>query len=312
MRVALFGSPSFAVPVLEALKEVADVRAVVTQPAKPVGRGLRLRQPPLASRALELGLPLEQPTRLRRNREFTDWLDSLQLDVAVTAAYGRILPAELLSVPREGFLNVHGSLLPRWRGAAPVQWALISGDTETGISIMQTEEGLDTGPVRHVLRTGIGPDETAPELFLRLAGLGATAMTEALELLAAGRLPSVEQDDSLATHAPMLTRRDGLLDFSQPAATSYNRYRGVAAWPGTFFPLSGSDIKVHDMSPVQGESGPPGAVLNVTADGVLVACGQDALLLRQLQSPGRKRLPAQAWASGAQVGPGANLMVQEE
>src|SRR5690625_3362842 len=156
MRVALFGSPAFALPVLDVLQQEHDLRAVVTQPARPVGRGMKLTDPPLATRARQLGLEVAQPSRLRGNAEFADWLRQLRLDVAVTAAYGRILPADLLDVPTEGFLNVHGSLLPRWRGAAPIQWSLIEGDAETGITIMQTEAGLDTGPIRLQKRVAIG------------------------------------------------------------------------------------------------------------------------------------------------------------
>ena len=312
MRTVLFGTPDFAVPVLEALVETTDVVAVVTQPAKPVGRGLKLVQPPLAARALELGLKVEQPARVRGNPEFLDWLRSLDLDVAVTAAYGKILPASVLAAPREGILNVHGSLLPRWRGAAPIQWALIAGDTETGISVMQTETGVDTGPVRLTRRTEIGPDETAPDLFTRLSVLGAEAISEALALLAEGRLPSEPQDEALATHAPMLERADGRIDFSQTALSGYNRYRGVKAWPGSFFPFLGADVKVHGMSPEAGVSGKPGEVLHVGADGLLVACAEGALLLSELQSPGKKRLPARDWANGAKVRTGHSLSVQEE
>lgn len=312
MRTVLFGSPAFAVPVLEALMESTDLMGVVTQPAKPVGRGLRLVQPPLATRALELGLPLQQPQRVRRNAEFLDWLESLNLDVAVTAAYGKILPASVLAAPREGILNVHASLLPRWRGAAPIQWALIAGDSETGISVMQTETGVDTGPVRHVRRTAIAPDETAVDLFTRLSLLGAEAMSEALTLLGQGRLPSEPQDEGLATHAPMLERTDGRVDFLQTAHSAYNRYRGVKAWPGSFFPHLGADVRVHSMQPVPAVTGTPGEVLRIDAGGLLVACGGDALLLGELQSPGRKRLPARDWANGAKVRPGHNLSVQEE
>lgn len=313
MKVVLFGSPAFAVDVLEALLEPdwLELAAVVTQPAKPVGRGLRLQQPPLAARALDLGLELQQPAGLRGNSGFRGWLEALAPDVAVTAAYGRILPADLLAVPAEGFLNVHASLLPRWRGAAPVQWSLISGDTETGVSIMQTEEGLDTGPVRLARTVPIGPAETAPELFRRLSALGAAAIIEALQLLREGRLPLQPQDDSLATYAPMLTHLDGLLDFSRPARESYDRFRGVAAWPGTFFRYGPDEVKVHDLEPVDGASGVPGEVLELGPDGLLVAAGAGGLLLRELQSPGRKRLPARDWANGAGVRTGSRLLPVE-
>ena len=307
MRVALFGSPAFALPVLDVLQQEHELVAVVTQPARPVGRGLRLQQPPLAARALELGLEPVQPERLRGNREFHDWLAGLDLDVAVTAAYGRILPQDLLDVPREGFLNVHGSLLPRWRGAAPIQWALISGDSKTGISIMQTEAGLDTGPVRLQKATPIGPDETAPELFGRLAELGASAISEALALLAEGRLPLQPQDESQVTIAPLLKREDGLLDFNRPAAASYDRYRGVSAWPGTFFHHAGQDVKVHGLRVVPDSGDTPGTVLDIGPAGITVAAGDGALLLDQLQSPGRRRLAGRDWANGAGVKPGTIL-----
>lgn len=312
MKAVLFGSPAFAVPVLEVLAETVDLVAVVTQPAKPVGRGLKVVQPPLAVRALELGLHLEQPQRVRGNTGFLDWLTSLELDVAVTAAYGKILPASVLEVPREGILNVHASLLPRWRGAAPIQWALIEGDTETGVSIMQTETGVDTGPVRHVRSTAIGPDETAVDLFRRLSLLGAEAIGEALTLLAQGRLPGEPQDDSAASHAPMLVRTDGRVDFSQTALSAYNRYRGVKAWPGSYFPYLNAEVKVHSMKPVHDVTGTPGEVLQIDAGGLLVACGEGALLLGELQSPGKRRLPARDWANGAKVRTGHSLTVQEE
>lgn len=314
MKTVLFGSPSFAVPVLETLHATHGVAAVVTQPPRRAGRGMQLRQPPLAVRAGELGIEIRQPARLRGNTEFRDWLATLAPDVAVTAAYGRILPPDLLAVPREGFLNVHASLLPRWRGAAPIQWALIAGDKETGISIMQTEEGLDTGPVRLRRPTPVGPHETAPELFSRLALLGAEAAAEALRLLALGELPSEPQDERHVTLAPPLKREDGLLDFSRPAQESYDRFRGVAAWPGTFFPFAGGDVRVHALAPADAgpAAAPAGSVLGVDADGLLVAAGSGALLLQELQSPGRRRLPARDWANGAGIRPGLSLAGTEE
>ena len=312
MKTVLFGSPAFAVPVLDRLHADFNVAAVVTQPAKPAGRGMRLRQPPLAVRAHELGLEVVQPARLKGNTEFAAWLADLEPDVAVTAAYGRILPAALLSVPREGFLNVHASLLPRWRGAAPIQWALIAGDQETGISIMQTEEGLDTGPVRLQRTVTIGPAETAPELFHRLAAEGAEAAAEALALLSRGELPLEPQDAELVTLAPPLTREDGRLDFTRPARDSWNRFRGVAAWPGTFFRFSGSDVRVTALQAVPDAAGPPGHVLAVREDGLLVGSGAGALLLGELQSPGRRKLPGRDWANGAGVKAGTSLTDGEE
>lgn len=307
MRIALFGSPAFALPVLDVLQQEHELVAVVTQPAKPVGRGLKLKHPPLAERALEMGIEVMQPERLRRNGEFADWLRLQELDVAVTTAYGKILPQALLDIPTHGFLNVHASLLPRWRGAAPVQWSLISGDTVTGVSIMQTEAGLDTGPVRLRKSVSISPDETAPELFGRLAELGAEALREALRLLAAGQLPLELQDDAQATIARLLKREDGLLQFSGNARESFNRYRGVFAWPGTYFRFSGTDIKVHSMSLLNDLSGPPGRVMDISENGIAVSLTTGGLLLEEVQSPGRKRLSGFDWANGAGISAGAVL-----
>ena len=183
MRLALFGSPTFAIPTLHVLSKKHEVLLVVTQPDKPVGRGMKLSSPPLAEEAKRLGLRLEQPTKLKNNSDFHELVKSLNLDVAITAAYGKLLPQSLLDIPTHGFLNVHGSLLPKYRGAAPIQWALINGETETGISIMQTELGLDSGPIRHVKRYEIQEKDNAITLFENLAHLGAEAIDEALELL---------------------------------------------------------------------------------------------------------------------------------
>ncbi len=307
MRIALFGSPAFALPVLDVLQQEHELVAVVTQPARPVGRGLRVKHPPLAERALEMGIQVVQPNRLRRNSEFADWLGQQELDVAVTAAYGRILPQTLLDIPTHGFLNVHASLLPRWRGAAPIQWSLISGDTTTGVSVMQTEAGLDTGPVRHSRSIDIGADETAPELFGRLAELGAEALREALRLLAAGQLPLEPQDDAQATIARLLKREDGLLQFSGNARDSFNRYRGVFAWPGTYFRFSGTDVKVHSMSLLDELTGPPGQIQDISQNGIAVSLSTGGLLLEEVQSPGRKRLSGFDWANGAGISAGAVL-----
>jgi methionyl-tRNA formyltransferase len=307
MRLAFFGSPAFALPSLSALLQAGhDVVLVVTQPDRPAGRGLRVSSPAVAARARELGLRVEQPARVRRDAGFLQLLAELQPDVAVTAAYGQILPPDLLAVPREGFLNVHGSLLPAYRGAAPVQWALINGETVTGITIMQTDAGLDSGPIRLQRQLDIEPDELAPDLFERLSLLGAAAITEALAQLEAGVLPSVPQDPALATLAPLLVRSDGLIDWQRSAAASYNRFRGVAAWPGSFFEFAGSDIKVQAMSPDEGH-GVPGEVLRVDARGIVVCCGADALLIETLQPPGKGRMPAGAWANGSGVQPGSLL-----
>lgn len=306
LRVALFGTPEFALPTLEALVAHHDVRLVVAQPDRPVGRGLRLEAPPVARRAHELGLALAQPEKLRRDAAFQEALAALELDVAVTAAYGQILPQALLDVPREGFLNVHASLLPRWRGAAPVQHALIAGDAVTGVSIMQTEAGLDTGPVRLVREHRVAPDEDAPALLAALADLGAQALLEALALLALGRLPSTPQDDAAATLAPRLTREDGRIRWAEPARRVVDRHRGVTGWPGSWCAWGDAVLKVHALTEAEG-AGAPGTVLGVDAEGVVVACGEGAVRLAEVQAAGRPRMGARAWANGARVAKGVRL-----
>lgn len=313
MRLAFFGSPAFALPSLQAVLNAGhEVVLVVTQPDRRAGRGLRINRPAVASRAAELGLPLAQPERVRHDDELQEQLAELAPDVAVTAAYGQILPRRLLAVPAEGFLNVHASLLPAYRGAAPVQWALINGETETGVTIMQTDPGLDSGPVRLQRTLAISEHEQAPALFERLAQLGAEALTEALDLLAAGELPLVEQDENLVTLAPLLVRSDGLLDWSGSATAARNRFRGVAAWPGTFFPHAGQDVKVHALSVRSGvNAGSASEVLEVSDRGILVRCAHDALLLETVQPPGRPRMHAAAWANGSGVRSGTRLELSE-
>lgn len=309
LRVAAFGSPAFALPTLERLAREHELLLVVSQSDKPAGRGMTRRSPPAADWARAHGVALAQPERLRADEGFITQLRDLELDVAVTAAYGKILPSSLLAVPREGFLNVHASLLPRYRGAAPVQWALIEGERETGVSIMQTEAGLDTGPVRHVRRLRIEPDETADGLLARLAALGAEALSEALALLARGALPSVPQDDTAATLAPRLTRADGRIRWSDDAHAVYARHRGVTPWPGSWFERvghAGSDlVKV----PALGLGAPdaaaaPGTVVRVDEAGIHVATARGTVVMHTLQTPGRPRQDAAAWARGARIAVG--------
>lgn len=307
LRVAFFGSPAYALPSLDRLAAEHDVVLVVTQPDAPAGRGMALRPPPVAARAHELGIDVAQPARIRSDADFLARFRDLAPDVAVTVAYGQILPQHLLDVPTHGFLNAHASLLPAWRGAAPVQWALIAGDDETGVTIMQTEAGLDTGPVRHVRRTTIEADETARELFPRLAALSADALAEALRDLADGTLGREPQDDDAATHAPLLHKEDGDVRWTDTATQVVNRYRGVAAWPGSRFRHGSSAVRVDRMvlapdrtdRPPTGDA--PGTVRAIDASGVEVACGEGAVLLQNVTPPGRRSMPASDWARGARL-----------
>ncbi len=303
-KVAFFGSPAFALPVLEAIRERFEVVLVVAQPDKPVGRGLKLTPPPVAARAAELGLPLAQPERLRRNTGFEATLRGSGADVAVTCAYGKILPAALLAVPRFGFLNTHTSLLPAYRGAAPIQWALIRGETVTGTTIMQTDPGMDTGPVLLQEELPIEPGWTSLELSQALSGQAARLIVAALTRL--GDLSPTPQDEAAATHAPMLVKEDGFVRWQDPARAVVDRYRGVAAWPQTTAFLGGARLKLGGLEPARG-AGAPGEVLRVEADGVVIACGDGAVRVQSVQPEARKAQPAAAWASAAGVDAGARF-----
>ena len=302
-KVAFFGSPAFALPVLRAICDRFEVVLLVTQPDKPSGRGMKLTPPAVAARALELGLPLEQPAKLRNNLEFAAKLRESGADVGVTCAYGKILPASLLEIPKYGFINVHTSLLPKYRGAAPIQWAIMSGDTKTGVTIMQTDPGMDTGAILLQESLVISESETALELAPRLSSLGATMIVSALENL--DLLKPVLQDNDLATHARMLEKDDARIDWTQPARVIFNWYRGLTGWPGSYFMLNGKRIKVLEMRPVS-VSGRAGQVFEF-AEGVVVAANEGALELLVVQPEGKPQMRALDWARGYQVKPGSQL-----
>ena len=305
-RVAFFGSPEFAVPVLDAVLEQFEVVLVVAQPDKPVGRGLKLTPPPLALHAAALGLSLAQPERLRGNLEFVEVLRQSGADVAVTCAYGKILPASLLQVPCSGFLNTHTSLLPQLRGAAPIQWALIRGLSVTGTTIMQTDPGMDTGPILLQEELPIDPHWTAPELAAALQLQAARLIVQALGTLDA--LTPMPQDGGAATHAPMLSKQDGEARWQDGAQAIYDRYRGVFAWPQTTASFAGKRVKLNTIRPLLGEViGQPGQILEVTPKSVVVACGQGAIELLMVQPESRKPMPAPDWWNGAAATVGARF-----
>lgn len=305
MRVIFMGTPAFAVPSLDAVVAAGhEVIAVVAQPDKPQGRGQSLQSPPTVQRARALGLPVRQPKAVRSG-PFHDWfVHDAGADVALVVAYGRILPAALLAAPRFGCVNVHASLLPRHRGAAPIQRALIAGDAETGVCTQRMVEALDAGDLYLSLRTPIGPDETGPALWERLAALGATAAVDTLAAIAAGATPTPQGAAGLS-FAPPLTKEDGRLDFSAPARALHDRVRGTDPWPGAFAPFRGDVLKVWETRVVPGE-GPPGTVLAV-APTLVVACGEGALALLTVQAPGKPRRDGPDFARGARLAPGDRL-----
>lgn len=306
LRTAFMGSPAVAVPCLHATAEATDLRVVVSQPDRPAGRGRKLTAPPVKQAALERGLPVVQPRKMR-DGTLAARLREHDLDLIVVVAFGRILPREILDVPRHGCINVHFSILPRWRGAAPVQRAVLAGDAETGVAIMRMEEGLDTGPVFRVDRTPIGPEETSGELFDRLARLGGETLGEFL-----GAFPDVPdaepQDDRLATHAAMLEKAEGAIDWGRSAAEVAAHVRGMDPWPGAFAERGSDRLKIFGarVADWSGEA-PAGTVLGLHEDRLLVATGAGAVLLRELQPPGKKRMPAAAYVAGKPFADGERL-----
>jgi methionyl-tRNA formyltransferase len=305
LRVVFMGSPEFAVPTLRALLDAEEVVGVLTQPDKPAGRGQRVEPPPVKTVAEEAGIQVWQPKTLR-TEELAAELGRLQPDVAVVVAYGKILPRAILGVPRHGCLNVHASLLPAYRGAAPIQWALIRGETETGVTIMRLDAGMDTGPTLLSRRLSIGDEDTAGTLSRRLAAAGAELMLVALERLQAGALVETPQDHARASLAPRLTKEDGRVDWTQPARDVRSRLRGVDPWPGAWTLLDGEPLKLWNAKIVEG-AGEPGVVLGVDRDGLLVACGQGVLGIAEAQLPGRKRMTAQALVAGRPIPRGSRL-----
>lgn len=313
MRAIFFGTPELAVPSLEALVDIADVVRVICQPDRPAGRGMKLRPPPVKERALELGLSVEQPTKVR-TPEFAASLRALEADVAVVIAYGRILPRPVLDAPRVGCVNVHASLLPRWRGAGPIQWAIVHGDAETGVCLMHMDEGMDTGPVIACEKTPIGADETAAGLGARLSRMGAELLREKLARFVAGDLGSTPQPAEGVTLAPILTREDGRIDWREPAARVHDRVRGLHPWPGAFAELEGQRVKIHVSAARDEDSAAaPGTIVRADAEaGIEVACGQGVLAIRELQLEGKRRLSAAAHLAGHAWTPGMRFEVRSD
>jgi methionyl-tRNA formyltransferase len=307
--VVFMGSGAFAIPSLEALVGAGHhVAALVTQPDKEKGRGRALAPPPLKPVAERLGIPVLQPRRIRLP-EAQESVRALQPEVQVVVAYGQILPRSVIDMAPLGTVNVHASLLPRYRGAAPIQWAIASGETETGVTTMLIDEGLDTGPVLLAERTAIGPAETAADLEPRLARMGAELLLKTLDGLAAGTLAPTPQDHALAVPAPIIRKEDGRVDWTSGAALIASRARGFFPWPGLSTTHEGRLLKLlrvrAEEAPVPGD---PGQVTMVDGDGVVVAAGGgSALRLLEVQPESRAAMPARAWAAGYRVGAGTVL-----
>ena len=291
------GTPDFSVPCLEMLLHSAhEVAAVVTQPDRPAGRGLRLEPPPVKRVARNHQIEVLQPARLE-DAELFARLEELAPDLGVVIAFGHILKPELLELPKRGCINVHASLLPRLRGAAPIAWAILAGETETGVTTIRMDPGMDTGPILMQKSISIAPDDTGGTLHDQLAKLGAEALVETLQGLEQGAIRPRAQDNGQATYAPMLKKVDGLLDFCRPAIELERRVRALDPWPGAFFNWQGKTIKVWKTSVVSA-SGAAGKVLAADKEGITVACKAGALRLTELQPPGKRRMSAGEFLSG--------------
>lgn len=304
-RVLFFGTPSLAVPTLAALCEAGRTpRLVITQPARPAGRGQLLRQPPVAAWALDRGLPVDQPRSVRR-KEFLEQMRALEPDLAVVVAFGQIFPKELLEIPAYGCINLHASLLPRHRGAAPIQAAIAAGDRLTGVTTMLMDEGLDTGPWLLREEVEIGARETGGELGERLAVVGASLVLRTLDELEKGTVAPRVQDDERSTYAPMLEREDGRVDWSRSAVEIERRCRAFTPWPGCFTTLRGETLKIVRAEPSQAvpqRDAEPGSCLGVEGDDLLIRCGGTSVLgLRRVQRPGRRPVSGRDLANGMRI-----------
>ena len=301
MRLVFLGTPEFAVPTLTAVVAAGhQVLEVVTQPDRPAGRGQQLAASPVKQAALRLGLPVWQPERIK-HPEVVSRLAALQPTAMVVVGYGQIIPQAVIDIPPLGIINVHASLLPRYRGAAPIQWAIARGETRTGVTTMRIDAGLDTGDILLQREADIGAEETALELAPRLASIGAALLVETLAGLEAGAIVPVPQDSSQATHAPLLKKEDGLIDWTRPAPEIHNRVRGLLPWPGCYIGFRGQLLRIWRALPGDDAAGAPGTLR--TAKGRLwVVCGEGSSLeLLEVQLEGRKQMPAAAFLSGQRL-----------
>lgn len=306
------GTPEFAVPSLKRLLlDGHEIAAVFTQPDKPAGRGKHLHIPPIKSSALEHGIAVYQPARIKTNEEVRAIFETISPDACIVVAYGKILPGWLLAIPRLGCINVHASLLPKLRGAAPINWAIANGERETGITVMQMDAGMDTGPMLAKRATTIGERETAPELTARLAVLGAGLLSETLPRVERGELERVSQDSAEATYAPVLKREDGRVDWQVNAHRIANRVRAFQPWPGTYTSFSERRLMIWaaraKTETLRGDVD-AGTIVSIDGDGIIVACaGRTDLLIEEIQLEGKRRVSAREFANGARLKAGDRI-----
>ena len=307
LRTVFMGTPGFALETLAGLLDFGvNLVGVYTQPDRPKGRGKKLAASPVKQLALEHGIPVFQPQKLR-DPEAVKGLQELQPDLIIVVAYGQILPKAVLDIPRYHCINVHASLLPKYRGAAPINKAIIDGETETGVTTMLMDVGLDTGDMLVKRSLDIGENETAERLHDRLALLGREALAETLQQLCSGALVAEKQNDELSCYAQMLKKEDGLIDWQKPAEDIHNQVRGLDPWPGAYTYLDSDVLKIAATTVAMDVSGEPGTILSADKTGVCVACGEGALIIGELQLPGKKRLSAMNFLSGRPLFAGTQL-----
>jgi len=308
LRTVFMGTPEFAVPSLEALlKSEHEVVGVVTQPDRPKGRGQTITSPPVKVIAERAGIPLLQPLKIR-TPEFIESLTAWKPDLIAVTAFGRILPSTILNLPPRGCINVHGSLLPKYRGAAPVQWAVINGDTETGITTMIMDEGMDTGPMLLQEKLAIVPDDTAGTLASRLAALGGRLLIQTIELLQDDRLMPRQKNNAEATMAPLLKKEDGQIDWTMSAQSLANRVRGLSPWPGAYTFLNQDRWNIWKAAAIEKDAhDKPGTIVSVTKESIQVATGNGVLEILEIQTANSKRLPVGQFLTGHRIIPGVLL-----
>ncbi|RJX41805.1 methionyl-tRNA formyltransferase [Paenibacillus pinisoli] len=314
MRIVFMGTPDFAVPSLQLLVSGGyEVVAVVTQPDRPKGRKKTLTPPPVKEAALSFGIPVLQPERMR-NPEAVAELAEYKPDLIVTAAYGQILPKAVLELPRLGCINVHGSLLPKYRGGAPIQRSIMNGEPETGVTIMYMAEGLDTGDMISKVALPILDEDTSGSMFEKLSLAGAKLLGETLPSIIEGTVQAVPQSEEEATYAPNLSREDERIDWSKPARALFNQVRGLSPMAGAFTYLNGEVFKVRVCEPLEGRSGnaAPGEIVSADANGIVVQTGEGRLLLKEIQPAGKRVMAVSEWIKGARIEPGSSFGEGEE
>lgn len=301
MKIVFMGTPEFGVPSLNALLDAGyDVAACCTQPDRPQGRKMTLTACPVKEAALRRGVPVLQFERIRR-QEGLDAMRAIKPDLYVTAAFGQILSQKLLDIPTIGTVNVHPSLLPKYRGPAPVNWSIIEGETRTGVTTMMTDAGMDTGDILLVRETDLSPEEDAAMLSDRLSRVGAELLVETIRRIEAGDCPRTPQDDEKSSYFPMLTKETGRVDWTRGAQRVVNLVRGVVPWPGAWTEFGEGVLKIWKARPVQGEGNPGEVLCGDAKNGLVIACGEGAVRIDELQAPGAKRMPAEAYLRGKPI-----------